>query len=283
MLSCYFRKEHRYAVVSTLEECAQVEQDQVVWLDLHNSNREERDFVEQHFGVELFTRQEAEEIESSSKYFESEKEINANVNYIFQKDPENYALDPVSFILKDKLLVTQRNIPLKSFDDVRRQFLLSRRTKLTGANVLISLMETRIDIEADFLEDLSKKIYSTARKLALDEDIEEDEDVLIKIYHFQEINILFRESNSELKRLFSSILRSEFFPRDLREKVRVLIKDADSLLGHTSFHFERLEYIQNTFLGLIDMKQNQIIKLFTVVVTPARKLQWKYAIRWPWG
>ena len=29
--------------------------------------------------------------------------------------------------------------------------------------------------------------------------------------------------------------------------------------------FERLEYLQNTFLGLINIEQNQVIKIFTVV------------------
>ena len=124
-------------------------------------------------------------------------------------------------------------------------------------------MESRIDIEADFLEDLSKKIYQTGKNLTLDRHI--DEEMLLKIYHFQELTILFREATSEIKRMFSSILRSEFFPKDEYDKLRVMIKDADSLLSHTSFNFERLEYLQNTFLGLNDMEQNKIIKIFTVV------------------
>ena len=44
-----------------------------------------------------------------------------------------------------------------------------------------------------------------------------------------------------------------------------MIKDIGSLLDHTSFNFERLEFLQNTFLGLVDMEQNRIIKIFTVV------------------
>jgi len=146
---------------------------------------------------------------------------------------------------------------------VKRQLRLSRRSQFSGYQVLLSLMEVRIDLEADFLEELSKRIYATARSLALEKEPEEE--VLIEIYNFQEINILFRESNNELKRLFSSILRSEIFPDSEREKIRILIKDADSLITHTAFNFERLEYIQNTFLGLLDMEQNTIIKIFTVM------------------
>jgi len=236
--------------------------DSVIWVDLFSPDNEERSEVEQRFSVELFTRQEAEEIESSSRYFENEEEINANLNYIY-REGERYAVDPVSFILKDNFLITQRTIPLRSFEDVQRYLGYSRKSGLSGYNIFLSLFETRIDIEADFLEDLSKKIYAAGRHLALDRELEEQ--VLIRIYHFQEVTILFRETTSEIKRLFSSILRSEFFPKEEYEKIRILIKDADSLLGHTAFNFERLEYLQNTFIGLIDMEQNKIIKIFTVM------------------
>jgi len=236
--------------------------DSVIWVDLFSPDNEERSAVEQRFSVELFTRQEAEEIESSSRYFENEEEINANLNYIY-REGERYAVDPVSFILKDNFLITQRTIPLRSFEDVQRYLGYSRKSGLSGYNIFLSLFETRIDIEADFLEDLSKKIYAAGRHLALDRELEEQ--VLIRIYHFQEVTILFRETTSEIKRLFSSILRSEFFPKEEYEKIRILIKDADSLLGHTAFNFERLEYLQNTFIGLIDMEQNKIIKIFTVM------------------
>ncbi|MFN7117262.1 MAG: magnesium/cobalt transporter CorA [Saprospiraceae bacterium] len=263
MLHCFYRSKGEILSVTDLQKMAVINADDIIWVDLLNSPEEEKAFVEHKLGIELFTRQEAEEIESSSKYFESEQEINANLNYIFRKDDDTYSVDPVSFILKSNKLITQRNIPLRSFDDVKRLLRISRRASFQGHNIFLLMFETRIDIEADVLEDLSKKIYAVGRQLALDQRM--DEDVLIDIYNLQETTILFRESTSELKRLFSSILRSDYFPKDEYEKIRVLIKDADSLLGHTSFNFERLEYLQNTFLGLVDIEQNKTIKIFTVV------------------
>lgn len=263
MLHCFYRSKGEILSVSDLQKMAAIGADDIIWVDLLNSTEEEKVFVENKLSIELFTRQEAEEIESSSKYFESEQEINANLNYIFRKEDDTYAADPVSYILKDNKLITQRNIPLRSFDDVKRLLRISRRASFQGHNIFLLMFETRIDIEADVLEELSKKIYVTGRQLALDQRM--DEDILIEIYNFQETTILFRESTSEMKRLFSSILRSDYFPKDEYEKIRVMIKDADSLLGHTSFNFERLEYLQNTFMGLIDIEQNKTIKIFTVV------------------
>lgn len=265
MLTCFYQSKGEILVASELEKLAEIPAESIIWIDLYNPKEEEKNLIESKVAIELFTRQEAEEIESSSRYFENEQEINANLNYIYQKDPPEgpYATDPVSFILKGNQLITQRNIYLPSFEEVKRILRTTRRTRISGPNTFLLLFETRIDREADFLEDLSKRIYAVGKDLALDKRT--DEDVLIEIYNFQELTILFRESTSELKRLFSSILKSEYFPKDEYEKIRVLIKDADSLLGHTSFNFERLEYLQNTFLGLIDIEQNKIIKIFTVM------------------
>ena len=44
-----------------------------------------------------------------------------------------------------------------------------------------------------------------------------------------------------------------------------MLKDANSLITHTDFSFERLEYLQNTVLGLINLDQNKIMKVFTIV------------------
>ncbi len=262
MLLCFSKTKGKVTMTEGLEASRAILPGEVIWIDLFNPGLEERSFVEEHFEIELITRQEAEEIESSSRYFEDEDEINANLSYIFKRE-DTYSTDPVSFILRGNLLITQRNIPLRSFDEVRRLVRQYRRPRLNGPSILLYLFETRIDIEADFLEVLSKKIYSAGRNIALERELEEK--ALLEIYNFQELTILFRETTSEMKRLFSSILRSEYFPKDEYEKIRVLIKDADSLLGHTAFNFERLEYLQNTFIGLIDMEQNKIIKIFSVM------------------
>jgi magnesium transporter len=61
------------------------------------------------------------------------------------------------------------------------------------------------------------------------------------------------------------MLKSKNFPSEDYETMRIMLKDVGSLLDHTSFNFERLEFLQNTFLGLVNMEQNRIIKIFTIV------------------
>jgi magnesium transporter len=44
-----------------------------------------------------------------------------------------------------------------------------------------------------------------------------------------------------------------------------MLKDISSLINHTNFSFERLEYLQNTVIGIINLDQNKIMKVFTLV------------------
>jgi len=76
-----------------------------------------------------------------------------------------------------------------------------------------------------------------------------------------------RESLIDKQRVLSSLLKSYKVPEDVREELRILIKDVNSLIDYTKFNFERLSYLQNTFLGLLNIEQNKVIKIFTVIAT----------------
>lgn len=77
--------------------------------------------------------------------------------------------------------------------------------------------------------------------------------------------MMVRENVVDKQRMISSILKSDKFPRDVHDKLNVVIRDIASLLNHTNFSFERLEYLQNTVMGLINLEQNKIMRVLTFV------------------
>jgi len=232
----------------------------IFWIDLINPSEEEVRQVEQDFRVELFTKQESEEIESSSKYVETEEEIGINLNFLV---PENNTFTnvPVSFILKDKILFTQRSHDFRSFTETYRK--LRAIKPMDGEDIFLTILETRIDSDADLIETVTDRISEISKQLVGSK--EPDRDLLLKITALQESTIAIRENIVEKQRILSSLLKSKMFPKEDHENIRVMIKDVGSLLDHTSFNFERLEFLQNTFLGLIDMEQTRVIKIFSVV------------------
>ena len=126
-----------------------------------------------------------------------------------------------------------------------------------------SILEQRIDSDADMIEILSKEIEQYNHKVGLEEDI--NEEFLLDINQLQENTMLLRETIVDKQRVISSILKSPKCPKSIQNKLNVMLKDISSLVNHTNFSFERLEYLQNTVLGIINLDQNKIMKVFTLI------------------
>src|SRR4028119_2454700 len=237
--------------------------EKIVWLDLQSSSKEEEKLVENQFQIELFTPQEAAEIESSSRYFEDEDNIEANNAFIVYEN-KTYTTDQVSFILKKGILFTLRDADLKSFAwTVKKLKAFKPATAYSGIQVLLTLLESQIDLDADFTEYVTRLTTEISRELTKEKSLKED--VLIRITKLQENTILARESIVDKQRLVSSLMKSKNISEDEKARLRIVMKDIGSILQHTQFCFERLEYLQNTFLGLVNIEQNKVIKIFTVV------------------
>ena len=76
--------------------------------------------------------------------------------------------------------------------------------------------------------------------------------------------MILRENIFDRQRILSGILRSERFPNDIYPRLQLMIKDVNSLISHTDFSFQRLDYIQDSALGLINIEQNEVVKIFSV-------------------
>jgi magnesium transporter len=234
----------------------------ILWIDLNEPNGNEKRKVEEFIQFPLQSRAQAEEIESSSRYSETEHAIFANSNFLIAA-PETYHEEPVSFILSEEILITLRHSSLRSFSDIERRLLASHRIYPTGYHLLVAILENRIDMDADMIELLAKEVAHLSKRIGLGEKV--DEEVLLDINQLQENTMVIRENIIDKQRVISGILKSDKFPGDIYSKLNVLMRDISSLINHTDFSFERLEYMQNTVLGLINIEQNKIIKVFTVV------------------
>ena len=84
--------------------------------------------------------------------------------------------------------------------------------------------------------------------------------------------MLIRENIFDRQRILSGIQRSERFPNDIYPRLQLMMRDVNSLISHADFSFERLDYLQDTALGLITIEQNnssKILALASVVFLPA--------------
>ena len=262
MLEIFYKNKGQVITTDEIGALDNLGYDDVLWIDLFSPTGEEKRAIEEFLNTNLQSRAQAEEIESSSRYSETENTIFANTNFLIP-GPENYSMEAVSFILCEGIIVTIRHVPLRSFTDIQRRIMANYRLLPTGYHILVGILENRIDLDADMIELMSKEIAQYSKKVSLGGTM--GEDLLLDITQLQENTMLVRENIVDKQRMISGILKSDKFPRDLFAKLDVLIKDINSLINHTNFSFERLEYLQNTVLGLINLEQNRIMKIFTFV------------------
>ena len=235
--------------------------DDILWIDLLSPTIKEQKAVENFLEINLQTRQQVEEIESSSKYSETENAIICNSNF-FIPNPEAFSIEPVSFIITEGVLVSVRTSEFRTFTESARRLQMNYRAYSTGYHLLISILEVRIDFDADLVEALAKNIATLSKNMNLSEHI--DKETLKQISHMQENTMLIRENIFDRQRILSGILRSERFPNDIYPKLQLMIKDVNSLINHADFSSERLDYMQDTALGLINIEQSNVTKIFTV-------------------
>ena len=263
MIEVFYKSNGQMEMSQSAAVFSQLTPDMVVWIDLFAPSGEEKRMTESFVGTTIQSRAQAEEIESSSRFSETDTAIFANTNFLIP-GPEEYSMETVSFILTDSgVLVTLRECPLRSFTDLQRRILAFPKFYPTGYIVFVSILEQRIDLYADMIELMSKEIEQFNRKVSLGEDI--NEEFLLDINQLQENTMLVRENIVDKQRVISSLLKSNKYPHSLQPKMNVLLKDISSLINHTNFGFERLEYLQNTVVGLINLDQNKIMKIFTLV------------------
>ena len=229
-----------------------------LWIDLNDVDEEVENELEDYLKIYIQEEEEMIEIEMSSRYIETGDTLIVNSNFLLS----NFERDPVSFILKNNILITVRSEELSSFHETVKKISANPKNYPTGAHVLVALLETRVEFDADMIESMTQKITQLSNNLSMEEA---DEELLTEIKDLQEKTMLLRENIIDKQRTVSSMLRSEFIPVDLNPKLTIILKDITSLIEHVKFSFDRLDYLQDTFLGYVNIEQNKIIKIFTIV------------------
>jgi len=265
MVRCFLKNNNKLEVITDLNEFDNNpdKQSKVVWLDMLMPTSKEISFVETTFGIDFPTKQESEEIEISSRYWEEDKKIEINSFFLIATE-ESAHNETVSFILQDNVLISIRYKELNTFEEFAKRFYYAPREFKNGFYIFSQLLDIRVDADADIIEKLSKDI-TKLRKHVFTDYTTDDEDILEKISSFEDLNMNIRENLMDKQRILTSFMKSTKVDATLRNDVVIMLKDIKSLIDYTGFNFERLDYLQNIFVGMLNIEQNKVIKIFTIM------------------
>ncbi len=245
--------------------------DNVVWVDLLEPSLDEERTVERELGLEIPSREEMREIETSNRLYEENNALYLTATIAAKLDTARPESAAVTFILTPERLITNRYIDTKSF----RNFIsYAERHAAACASppaIFAGLLEAITERIADTLErvgadldEVSASIFETGTQ---SQRAKRDLRALVERIGFNgELNSKARESLVSLGRMLVFVQQSTAIPltAEFRSRLRSISADASALSDHASFLGSKVSFLLEATLGLINLEQNNIIKIFSV-------------------
>lgn len=240
--------------------------DDIIWLDLINPSKAEELACEQALGMELPTREEMAEIETSSRLYREEGAVVMTASLLAATDSLLPKIGPVTFVLIKHRLVTIRYIDPKPFAVLCAQLERHPDAWKTGADVFFGLMDPIIDRLADVLEHAVVEIDALSASIFRKPEGIDFRAVMNQLGRSQDINVKIRESAASLMRVLIYAAGSDQLEalHDARERLTVHERDLASVVDHSSHLSANIAFLLDSALGMINIEQNGIIKIFSV-------------------
>jgi magnesium transporter len=256
--------------IESLEELARFKP---IWVDLEAPTPEERRWVKQHFGLSIPEDAMDDDIEESARFFEEDNgELHIRSDFLIDDDDNPRAIR-VAFILN------QHNAELKSQgvlfsihdEDVPVFRLLRMRARRMpgliedAKDVLLMLFDADAEYCADTLEDIYDELEAVSRQVLAGEVTDNKaSEVLAAIARHEDMSGRIRRNVMDTRRGVSFLMRSRMLNAEQFEDARQILRDLDSLDGHTAFLFDKINFLMDATVGFININQNKIIKIFSV-------------------
>lgn len=247
-----------------------------VWIDLLNPSPEEEHAVQTALSLEIPTREEMQEIESSSRIYREEEALFLTANFLYGVDGGEYGSTAITFVLTPTHLITVRYATPKAFVAFNARAQRTPGTLLASADaVMLHLFEQVVDRLADILERVgsdmdraSQSAFRAARGTGIkarrrDADLRE---TLLTLGQVGEVTTRASETLLGLTRIltFVGAEKAAAVRKENQALIKTLVRDVRSLVEHAGFLNSKAQFLLDATLGIINVEQNSIIKTFSI-------------------
>lgn len=247
-----------------------------LWIDLINPVPQEDHYVEQVLGVSIPTREEAQDIEVSARLYHEGGAEFMTMTGVTQLDGDAPATTPITFVLKGETLVTIRDTEPKPF------WTYSTRVQKAGAlpcasgeQIMLGLVEALIGRMAETLEKVGRDLERLSREVfhhkianVTSNRSRDFQAIIVQLGAKGDLLGMARESLVSLNRLLvyhtTTAKAAEGPDKDAAVWVKDMTQDVNALSDHATYLSNKTSFLLDAILGLINLEQNQIIKIFSI-------------------
>jgi magnesium transporter len=237
-----------------------------VWVDLTDPTDDERSWVKAIYGVILPGEDEVKDIEASARYYEAENgDLHLRTDFLLEEDDGPSRIVTVAFILARKMLFSVHTDDLPVFRLVRMRARSRPGSIEDYMDVLLDLYATDAEYSADALEGIYQNLEEVSGRVLQEEFTDQDAAAALNaIAHEEDLNGRIRRNMMDTRRAVSFLMRGRLLNAEQFEEARQILRDIESLDGHTSFLFDKINFLMDATVGFININQNKIIKIFSV-------------------
>jgi magnesium transporter len=243
-----------------------------VYIDLLEPTSEEEHLVERYTGVDIPTLLEMQEIEPSNRMYIEDGSIYLIVTMVVKAESREPFTSAVSFIITSKALITVRFSEPLAFEIFKNRLIRHRQTRTTPGQLFLGLLEASIDRLADILEGITHNMDAFSQQIFRPEPdaralAEPDfKQLMQNIGANGDLSAKIRESLMSFDRIVSFVGQTYKGPgiRDFSENLNLVNRDILALVDFTNFIATKASFLLSSTLGLVNIEQNNIIKIFSV-------------------
>ncbi len=235
---------------------------QADWIDACEPDDDERLILQRLLKTDIPEFDEVEEIEASARYFVDQAGVHVHSMFLNLTEGRHSTVS-VAFILQKHRLITIRETELADFRLLRMRARRGQVEARDSAEVMVTLLEQKVENQADGLEDLHRQLEGVSYLVLEDEDAELDE-AINRLARLEDSNGKTRLCLMDTQRNISFLLRHLHNQGEIRETLREINRDIETLMSHTTFLFDKINFLMDSTQGFINIEQNQIIKIFSI-------------------
>jgi magnesium transporter len=236
-----------------------------IWIDLVAPTPEIRAWVGRFYDVELPNPSSLTDLEASARFYvEDNGEIHLHSDFLLDTKEESRNV-AVALILHRDVLFSVRTEELPVFRLQRLRARTQPGYVTDGKDVLLDLYAADAEYSADALEDVYASLEQASRRV-LGTQITDAEaaKILADIASEEDLNGRIRRNVHDTRRAVSFLIRGKSLTPNQLDDARQILRDIESLDGHTSFLFGKINFLMDATVGFININQNKIIKIFSV-------------------
>jgi len=237
-----------------------------IWVDLVMPDDEQLTWAKDIFGVDLPNPKELTDLETSARFYvEDNGEVHLHSDFLLDRKDESRNV-AVAFILNKDTLFSVRNKELPVFRLQRLRARAEFGYVSEAKDVLLDLYAAEVEYSANALEDVYSELEEVGRQV-FSSHMTDDEaaNILAAIAEEEDLNGRIRRNVLDTRRALSFLMRGKFLSEVQHNDVREILRDIDSLDGHTAFLFNKINFQMDATVGFINVNQNKDIKRLTVI------------------